>query len=71
MSEWNPDPELIRKFEEAIQKGSGAGQIAVGRRILTWEDMLEEVKTGTQLGRSYYRALVETFSTEKQRELNE
>ena len=62
MEEWNPDPKIIEILEQKI-KGSELStyRIAVGRRILNWDDVLEEVKTGTPFGRSYYEALVETL----------
>ena len=59
---WNPDPKVIQRFAEQIKnsKECAGSRIAVGRRILTWEDLLQEVKDGTPLGRGYYQAMLES-----------
>ena len=60
MKKWLPDPEVLKRLEEEIAKQSNTSRIALGSRILTWQNVLEEVRVGTPFGRQYYRACLKS-----------
>ena len=61
---WSPDPEVLRHMVELMQNSELKNDcIAVGSRILTWQDVLEEVRQGTRFGRNYYQAFLESSAS--------
>lgn len=52
---------LIQRFEKAlVESDTSTMRIALGDRILTWHDILAEVKAKTEFGLRYARALCES-----------
>lgn len=59
-SNWDPDPNVIAKIKEEIGKLPDEerkyGRIPSGDRLLTWDEVIEEIEAGTEFGRMYYYA---------------
>ena len=60
---WKTDPQVmaglkgdVTKMPRHLRENS---RIKVGGRILSWDDIIEEVETGsTDFGRRYYKAIL-------------
>jgi len=65
MKKWLPDPEVLKRLEKEIAKQSDTSRIALGSRILTWQNVLEEVRIGTPFGRQYYSACLKSSRSKK------
>jgi len=63
--EWKPDPRLIEELAKAAIEHP-KGRLAVGNRVLSWADLLEEVKAGsTDFAREYHESWMEGIREDK------
>lgn len=61
MSNWNPDKDLIDFFEDEVKRNPDKldQRIARGRDILTWFDLIKEMREGVPDGRRMYEIFCE------------
>ncbi len=75
MDDWNPDLDILGFALWCFSLPREDGRIldGNGRRLLTWKELSEEVKSGTRFGRQYYEAFEKnmTRSPEIQKEFEE
>jgi hypothetical protein len=63
-TDWHPDLVLLERLEQSVRHHSNE-RLAMGGRILTWDDLLAEVRLGTPFGRDYYTSFLEGLSKEE------
>ncbi len=63
-SNWQPHPKVLQTLEE--QAGANPShQIAVGERSLSWAEVLDEVRRGTDFGKHYQNAFLDDLKRGK------
>ena len=58
---WQPDPAILEQLKKDVKKQSKDLHVGVGTKIMTWEDVIKEVESGTNFGRRYYKVYVESL----------
>lgn len=61
MTDWNPDKDLIDFWEAEVKRNPDKFDQRIGRgsEILTWFDIIEEMREGVPNGRRMYEVLEE------------
>ena len=62
------DDELIKKFEAHVaelEKAGNTQRIFMGKKVLTWRGVLEEVKNRTPSGVRYMETMKKIFAREE------
>ena len=57
---WKPNPAVLAIMENESTENL-SGRLIVGEKTLTWTDVLEEVRRGTQFGKEFHGALAESL----------
>lgn len=64
-TKWSPDPFVMGQIETALNKMGKKWRLAFGAKVFTWQELLEEVRKGTPIGRDYYSAFMEGLKNEE------
>ena len=64
METWQPNPDVLALIELELKKQSN-WSLLIGKRILTKEDLLQEIKSGTKVGRRFYEAFMKSSLMQK------